>query len=146
MSSKYEDMIRRFISAARSLVAELAQKAGSGISSENIAQVIRAVSRRGRLPSGAEYSFHGIGCRFEKPDGSEVDVDFGQEPSWIGFDEYRLCAFIESINPSSVPEDFDLRIKLWRDLRTELEKEQEKGNLAKIGQSGPSTLLFFLGE
>jgi hypothetical protein len=49
----------------------------------------RGISREGILPSGRTYSFHGIGCRFDK-DGKEVDIDFGPNGVTNGFDAWRI--------------------------------------------------------
>lgn len=53
------------------------------------------IPRSGTLPSGREYSFHGIGCRFEK-DGVVTDMDFGPNGRIDGFDAWRLNIFTES--------------------------------------------------
>lgn len=51
--------------------------------------------RAGRLPSGLEYEFHGVGCRARWTNG-EVDFDFGPRGRSDGFDAWRLHTFSRS--------------------------------------------------
>ena len=50
--------------------------------------------RSGRIADG-EYSFHGLGCRFELDSGEIVDFDLSPDDEPF-FDEYRLRVFLES--------------------------------------------------
>jgi hypothetical protein len=62
------------------------------------------IPRRGLLPSGRTYSFHGIGCCFEK-DGVVTDMDFGPDGCTEGFDAWRLSLFAESLGKANLTVD-----------------------------------------
>lgn len=67
-----------------------------------------SIPRRGVLPSGRTYLFHGLGCLFEK-DGMVTDMDFvvndmgfGDGCRIDGFDAWRLSLFAESIGETNL--------------------------------------------
>jgi hypothetical protein len=48
------------------------------------------------------YEFHGIGCFFTWPDGSEINFDFSMDDGTIGVDAWRVWEFIRQF-PSEFP-------------------------------------------
>ena len=82
---------RRAVDAA---VAALQRQAGT----QDLWGALRSgsLSRRGRLavPRGT-FAFHGIGCRFEIARRT-VDVDFGPDGRYDGFDAWRLSLYARS--------------------------------------------------
>ena len=64
------------------------------------------------------YSFHGIGCLVEMPEGV-IDWDFGQNGRIDGFDLWRLKTFVEenrllfpeSVNAGALRSAFDLAVE-----------------------------------
>jgi hypothetical protein len=90
--------------------------------------------RSGRLkqPPG-QYEFHGAGCRFEIS-GRTVDVDFGTDGRYDGFDGWRLAAYARSAF-----EWADLASTRIDDLLRALEA---RGVIYKPGR-GPAADLFY---
>lgn len=76
-------------------VAEAFRELHATYPSVEIRPLNRTIPRRGTLPSGRTYSFHGIGCLFELQD-VVVDMDFGPDGRIDGFDAWRLNLFAES--------------------------------------------------
>ena len=58
------------------------------------------IPRTGTLPSGTEYSIHGIGCRMTTPSKLQVDVDVLDDGTEI-FDPWRLLMFSHSADEPS---------------------------------------------
>jgi hypothetical protein len=54
----------------------------------------KLISKEG-LVDGVAFYFHGRGCLFEFENGA-IEVEFGPEGRWDGFDSYRLKFFLES--------------------------------------------------
>jgi hypothetical protein len=90
------------------------------------------IPRRGTLPSGRIYSFHGIGCRFEK-DGIVADMDFGSDGRTDGFDAWRLHIFAESIGDEIVTIE---------EIQSALDALQIAGEITKGGPESFSSLYF----
>ena len=90
------------------------------------------IPRVGELPSGRTYSFHGIGCRFEKDD-ITVDMDFGPNGRIDGFDAWRLCVFANDIGSN------DLTVEVLEESLAEL----VKAGLIVKSTSGLSGHLYF---
>ncbi|WP_374268546.1 DUF6896 domain-containing protein [Corallococcus sp. RDP092CA] len=84
------DLIEQYLESARSFSDRLCRAFGQkDLLSGRRSKVI---PRKGIVPGGLEFDFHGIGCRFS--DGSfSVDVDFTPEGKVSGFDSWRLHAF-----------------------------------------------------
>jgi hypothetical protein len=59
------------------------------------------ISREG-VVSDAYYEAHGVGCRFWKEHGPEVDLDLSEEGVEI-FDAWRLRIFLRSLRPQGSP-------------------------------------------
>jgi len=137
MKSQVKNLINQFVSETRALVGELCAQTGMEISAHNVATVLKTFPREGVVPSGASYRFHGIGCRFEKIDGTVIDFDFGPGPARIGFDEFRLCEFSASARKN---EDISPQA-----LKSELVHAQDTGELEKLTLPVLSHL-FFLKE
>lgn len=130
-----KSIIQQFEATSRAFVAELVQNAGMKISADNIARVLTVIPRQGLLATGTRYAFHGIGCRFERPDGTVVDVDFGPVPNQIGFEEHRLLEFFKSL---TVSEAFECT-----DLRRDLDAMRQSGDLQLLDLPAWRHLFFF---
>ncbi|MCB0329606.1 MAG: hypothetical protein KDD70_08080 [Bdellovibrionales bacterium] len=104
---------------------------------ENIGpmRVLKPVVRSGTLPSGAEFSVHGFGCRFTQPDGTIVEWEKGIDGRTDMIEPHRLADFAESkgISQFASP-DYNLRL---------LQKAVELGK-AEAGNSGLQNNVFFL--
>lgn len=94
------------------------------------------IPRRGTLPSGREYSFHGIGCRFVK-DGVTTDMDFGPDGRIDGFDAWRLHLFARSCyaNKTSL-----------NSIQTGLDKLLTSGAITKLNPTICNHLYFPTGD
>lgn len=55
----------------------------------------KRIPKSGKLPSGIEFDFHGVGC-FLEIEGVETNFDFGPEDRYDGFDLWRLTYFMKS--------------------------------------------------
>lgn len=68
---------------------------------ENIIGAYRTqgIPKEGYLEGGVYYNFHGVGCYFEIPN-AHIDIDFGPNGRFDGFDLYRLKDFYYSMNKS----------------------------------------------
>jgi len=84
----------------------------------------RGVPRTGALDK-FNYSFHGIGCRFDFGDIS-VDYDYGDQGRIDGFDLWRLTIFGEQIK------DFKSYVDSG-DLKSDFEACIESGEIKKSG-------------
>lgn len=58
-----------------------------------LAKNLKLIPKEGHIEN-AHYYFHGRGCLFQFDNG-EIDVDFGPEGRYDGFDKHRLISFLE---------------------------------------------------
>ena len=121
-------LIREYRDAVRESFAELLV----AYPSYRMVPMDRKIPRRGTLPSGREYSFHGIGCRFEK-DGIVADMDFGPDGRIGGFDAWRLHIFAESRGD---------KIITLEEIQSSLDALQIAGEITKCGPESFSSLYF----
>jgi hypothetical protein len=94
MSQPIVELIRAYNSAAEDAVRELRSSYPPFRDAMSLKQA--EIPRQGTLASGRTFSFHEIGCCFEK-DGVEVDVDFGPNGRSDGFDAWRLHRFSANV-------------------------------------------------
>jgi len=88
------NLIRDYIACSKYFCATL--KEFYGIHNESLLRARRKnlVPKEGQLPDGVYFNFHGIGCYFEFETGA-IDVDFGPDDRFDGFDFERLVNFIK---------------------------------------------------
>lgn len=84
---------------------------------------IPAEERSGVLPSGATFSLHGRGVRFEKSDGTVIEVDKGPDGRMDGVDPWRLFTFSSSSGQESYTEE---------QLKDALEGAKDQGDLVTV--------------
>ena len=60
--------------------------------------------RSGALEGIGRFQVHGRGCRFELTDGTEVDVDWGEDGT-VQFDSWKILMFARSVGRSSFGRD-----------------------------------------
>jgi len=94
MDPKLNNLIEDFLHDGSALLAEM-RETGRTISAHGM-HSSETRPREGILPSGATFSLHGIGCRFERPDGTVVEVDLGPRDRLDGVDAWRLFEFAQS--------------------------------------------------
>lgn len=99
--------------------------------------------REGRIPkrgvigdSDLAFSFHGIGCTIDMPDGS-VEFDFGPNGDVGGFDAYRLTLFAQNCSTGMS------EVTSEDEVRKELSLLQNQGIVIAPGLE-PSPSLFYL--
>ncbi|MEZ4300252.1 MAG: hypothetical protein R3B70_35220 [Polyangiaceae bacterium] len=83
-------LIRRYLETTSRLVTEMQRELGH----RDLLRAVngRLLARDGALKGGARYSFHGVGCEID--DGTlVVDLDFGPDARFDGFDAWRLASF-----------------------------------------------------
>jgi hypothetical protein len=93
-------LIAAFLAAVRVAVETLRPHVGEGSMLQNVRA--NPSLRRGALPGGVDYYFHGIGCAFTR-DGRTVDFNFGPAGEINGFDAWRLWLFAEQ-DPERFPQ------------------------------------------
>ncbi|WP_418057503.1 DUF6896 domain-containing protein [Pimelobacter simplex] len=64
--------------------------------------------RTGVLDGRVRFQLHGIGCRFELDDGTDVDVDW-DDNGYAVFDSWRILMYAHSIGDERVERD-ELRV------------------------------------
>lgn len=62
--------------------------------------IVTNIDQIGKLSHDTEYIKHGAGIRF-KDSKWKIDIDFGIDGEWNGFDEWRLFSFLEDNNLKS---------------------------------------------
>jgi hypothetical protein len=87
-------LIRAYNAAAAEAIADLRNEYPAFTDALSLRAA--GIPRDGVLASGRVFSFHGIGCRFEK-NGMSLDVDFGPHGRSDGFDAWRLSLFAQEV-------------------------------------------------
>jgi hypothetical protein len=93
------EQIIALIHSYRALASKAVLSMRQHFRTENLLSARRQglIPPRGKIGATA-FSFHGVGCWFQLPNGS-IDVDFGPGEKFDGFDAWRLKSLIDD-NPA----------------------------------------------
>lgn len=94
MKTELRDLIEAYRSKAAELVPRLAKALGIKLPVTNSEWAGLDIPYRGKTAVGLEYFKHGYGVAI-RYDGGSIDVDFGDEGEYDGFDAWRLFRFAE---------------------------------------------------
>jgi hypothetical protein len=98
----------QFLEVSESLRARvLSSFPGIDSVADFLVQINRHRIPRDGVVSDVHYEAHGVGCRFWKEHGPEVDLDLSEEGLEI-FDAWRLRIFLRSIRPQGSPSVADV--------------------------------------
>ncbi|MCG7497499.1 hypothetical protein MHO82_11545 [Vibrio sp. Of7-15] len=89
------------------------------------------IEQVGMLGGKYKYLFHGVGCKVEISKQDVVDFDYGPNGRIDGFDEWRLCGFVNA-RKSQYPNVQESHINLWFQEAVEA-KEIEKSDSREYG-------------
>lgn len=87
-------LIRAYITEIRKYVSFLEREFHSNDLRKDLKD--KKIPRTGTILQDVEFQFHGIGCRFELPNGKTVDFDFGYDARTDGFSIGWLKNFLET--------------------------------------------------
>ncbi|MBA6362404.1 hypothetical protein H4J56_18880 [Colwellia sp. BRX8-4] len=71
-----------------------------------------SIEQVGMLGGKHKYFFHGVGCKVEISKKNVVDFDYGSNGRIDGFDEWRLCGFVNT-RKKQYPNVQESHIKQW---------------------------------
>lgn len=128
-------LIRRYVEVASRYAANLREE----FRQNDLLYAVNShrMPREGFLPSGARYTFHGVGCTIEDP-AVNIDFDFGPEGRSDGFDAWRLCGFAQQLPEFASLHDLP-------SIERGLEQLRREG-LVRQPRWEPSPHLFYLSE
>lgn len=90
-------MIEAYRSKASELIPRLSESLGFTLPITNLEWVSFNIPQRGQTAEGLHYFKHGYGVAI-RYDGGEIDIDFGDNGEYDGFDGYRLFRFAVESN------------------------------------------------
>ncbi|GGY61901.1 hypothetical protein GCM10011613_01690 [Cellvibrio zantedeschiae] len=116
MNEKLKLLIESYLSAVNEAI-ELLDASGIALPKSNMEWAASGISLQGELKGGVKYFKHGYGCAVRLSSGP-VDFDFGANGEYNGFDEWRLCGFLQS---SKSPTTFKSESELKQEFRHAIE-------------------------
>ncbi len=94
MKSELRELIEAYRAKASELVPRLSASLGFKLPITNNDWTGLDIPQRGKTSDGLRYFKHGFGVAI-RYDGGEIDVDFGDQGEYDGFDAWRLFRFAE---------------------------------------------------
>lgn len=125
MKNELRQLIDAYCAKASELIPHLANAIKFKLPISNINWALLDIPCRGKTADGLEYYKHGYGVAI-KYDGGEIDIDFGSQGEYNGFDAYRLMSFAEENNIPILYDNF-------RELESDFKDAEKKGQLRYSG-------------
>lgn len=100
MNPELRKLIKEYLSVALDLVPKLSLALKFELPVTNEEWVALDIPQIGSTDSGIEYFKHGYGVKI-KDSGRVIDIDFGNNGEYDGFDAWRLFSFSEESNIST---------------------------------------------
>ncbi len=125
MKNALRDLIEAYISKAAELVPRLLVSLGSQLPITNNEWVALRIPQSGMTSDGLIYFKHGYGVAIEY-DGGELDIDFGDQGQYDGFDAWRLFSF-------AMEGKIQTPYKNHREIEADIKDAESKGQLRYSG-------------
>jgi len=125
MKNDLRKLINAYCSKASELIPRLSTALGFELPIKNGAWASLDIPYRGKTDDGLQYFKHGFGVAI-KFDGGEIDVDFGDNGEYDGFDGWRLFRFAKA-------SDFQTPYKDHCEVEADIKDAESKGQLRYSG-------------
>jgi hypothetical protein len=95
MTSLNVDLVKQFVQSMVLLRDEVLRDLPDALSTKGLLERVNReeLPREGVVSGGVHYEVHGVGCRFWRDDGLEVDVDIDEGGGEV-FDAWRFQVFL----------------------------------------------------
>lgn len=125
MKSELRNLIEAYRTAASEPIPRLSEALGFKLPITNTRWVGLDIPHKGITGDGLQYFKHGYGVAI-KFDGGAIDIDFGDEGEYDGFDGWRLFRFAKDSN-------FHTPYKDHREVEADIKDAEAKGQLRYSG-------------
>lgn len=88
------NLINQYLQVGKSFLTHFFSEKKIKIPNSYLSWVATNIDQIGSLSNGTEYVKHGAGIKFKNKKW-EIDIDFGVNGEWNGFDEWSLFSFLE---------------------------------------------------
>ncbi len=125
MKIELRELIEAYQNKASELIPRVSQALGFQLPITNTDWVGLDIAQRGKTSDGLHYFKHGYGLAI-KFDGGEIDLDFGDNGEFDGFDGWRLFRFAEQSNLKTPYKDH-------REIEVDMKEAESNGHLRYSG-------------